>query len=164
MAALVREIPSIRTLIAQQPFFKGFDARHFQLFADLALERNFEPGEAIVEEGSPANRFYLILEGKVVLGAELEERGIVAVQTLGPGDDVGWSWLFPPYYMHLSARTLSPTMTIFFHAAPLRERCEQDHELGYQLMKRITEVIIQRLRFTQQRLVECTSSRTLANP
>ena len=116
-----------------------------------------------MEQGSPANRFYLILEGRVVLGAELEDRGIIPVQTIGPGDDLGWSWLFPPYYMHLSARALSPTKAIFFYGTRLREESESDHEFGYQLMERITKVVIERLRATQQRLVECTSMRTLLN-
>jgi CRP/FNR family cyclic AMP-dependent transcriptional regulator len=145
-------------LIAQQAFFKGFSPEHLRLFTDSAREMQFEAGESILDEGCPANRFYLILEGKVVLGAELEDHGIVAVQTLGPGDDLGWSWLFPPYHTHLSARALAPTKTIFFFGTRLREESEQDHEFGYQLMKRITEVMIQRLRTTQQRLVECVSS------
>jgi CRP-like cAMP-binding protein len=156
--------PSLYNLIAQQPFFKGFDGHHLQLLAESALVVNFAAGECIMDEGSPATRFFLILEGKVALGAELEDRGIVSIQTLGPGDDLGWSWLFPPYSIHLNAWALEPTRTLLFYGVRLREQCEQNHELGYQLMKRITEVIIQRLRFTQQRLVECTSSRIFSNP
>ncbi len=117
-----------------------------------------------MEEGRPANRFYLILDGRVVLGTELGDRGIIAVQTLGPGDELGWSWLLPPYHTHLSARALSPTKAISFHGTRLREESERDHEFGYQLMKRITKVVMERLRATQQRLVECSSSRTLFNP
>ncbi len=155
---------SIRTLIAQQPFFQEFGEHHLDLFADTAMEMHFDAGESIIEEGSSANRFYLILDGKVVLGVELGDRGIIPVQTLGPGDELGWSWLLPPYHMHLSARALSPTKVIFFYGTPLREESERDHEFGYQLMKRITKVVIERLRATQQRLVECSSSRTLFNP
>jgi CRP/FNR family transcriptional regulator, cyclic AMP receptor protein len=88
---------------------------------------------------------------------------MIPIQTLGPGDDLGWSWLFPPYYLHLSARALEPTRTIFFHGTRLREQCEQDHDLGYQLMKRIAEVLIQRLRATQQRLMECNDTSKLSN-
>jgi CRP-like cAMP-binding protein len=155
---------SIRTLIAQQPFFQEFGEHHLDLFADSAREVHFDAEESIMEEGTPANRFYLILDGKVVLGAELGDRGIVPVQTLGPGDELGWSWLLPPYHMHLSARALSPTRAISFYGTSLREEAEKDHEFGYQLMKRITKVVMERLRATQQRLVECASSRTLFNP
>jgi CRP-like cAMP-binding protein len=146
------------TLIAQQPFFKGLSPHQLQLLTDSAMEMQFEKGQSIFQEGSPANRFYLILEGKVVLESEVLERGLIPIQTLGPGDDLGWSWLFPPHYLHLSARAVEPTRTIFFYATRLREECEQDHELGYQIMKRIAEVATQCLRATQQRLLECTDT------
>lgn len=146
---------ALYTLIAQQPFFKGLNPHQLQVLTDSALEMKFEPEQIIFAEGSPANRFYLILEGKVVLESETKEHGVmIPIQTLGSGDDLGWSWLFPPYYMHLSARALEPTKTIFFYGTRLLEQCEQDHELGYQLMKRIAEVATQCLQATQQRLME----------
>jgi CRP-like cAMP-binding protein len=154
---------SLYALIAQQPFFKGLNAHQLQLLTESAMEMQFEPGQSIFQEGSPANRFYLILEGKVVLESELAERGMIPIQTLGPGDDLGWSWLFPPYYLHSSAHALEPTRTIFFYGTRLREQCEQDHDLGYQLMQRVAEVMIQRLRAMQQRLMECTDTRKLSH-
>jgi CRP/FNR family transcriptional regulator, cyclic AMP receptor protein len=154
---------SLYNLIAQQQFFKGLNAQQLQLLTDSALEMQFKPGQTIFEEGSSANRFYLILEGKVALESELADHGVVPIQTLGPGDDLGWSWLFPPYALHLSARALEPTKTIFFYGARLREQCEQDHELGYQLMQRIAEVMIQRLHATQQCLMKCTDTTNLQN-
>ena len=146
---------ALYVLIAQQPFFKGLNGHHLKLLTDSALEMKFEPEQTIFAEGSPANRFYLILEGKVMLESEMEERGeMIPIQTLGPGDDLGWSWLFPPYSLHFSARALEPTRTIFFYGPRLREQCEQDHELGYQIMKRITEVATQSLGATQRRLMQ----------
>ena len=79
--------------------------------------------------------------------------GTIPIQLLGPGDEVGWSWLFPPFSLHFSARAVEPTRTIFFYGTRLREQCEQDHELGYQLMKRIAEVATQCLQATQQSFV-----------
>ena len=142
-------------LIAEQPFFKGLTAGQLQLLTDSALEMKFAAGKQIFEEGSPANRFYLIVEGKVVLESEVAERGTIPIQTLGPGDDLGWSWLFPPCSLHLSARAVEPTRTIFFFGTRLREQCEEDHEFGYQLMKRIARVTAQCVRAMQQRLKSC---------
>ena len=122
----------------------------------------FEPGQWILQEGSPANRFYLILEGKVVLESEMADRNVIPIQTLGPGDELGWAWLFPPYSLRLSARALEPTRTIFFYGTRLREQCEQDHELGYQLMKRIADVAIQCLQATQQRFMEYIDTHRLS--
>ena len=148
------ETHALYALIAQQPFFEGLNAAQLQLLTESALEMRFEAGQTIFDEGAPANRFYLILEGCVVLESEMADRNVIPVQTLGPGDDLGWSWLFPPYSLHLSARALEPVRTIFFYGTRLREQCEQDHELGYQLMKRIAEVATQCLQATQRRLME----------
>ena len=149
-----RVAKSLYDLIAQQPFFKGLNAHQLQLLTDSAMEMQFEAGQKLFQEGSLANRFYLILEGKVVLESELAEHDMIPIQTLGPGDDLGWSWLFPPHVLHSSARALETTRTIFFYGTRLREQCEQDHDLGYQLMRRVAEVLIQRLQATQQRLME----------
>jgi CRP-like cAMP-binding protein len=146
--------PSLYTIIEKQPFFRGLSAHQLRLLTDSALETRFDPGQTIFAEGSPANRFYLILTGKVVLGSEQADHNIIPIQTLGPGDDLGWSWLFPPYSLHLSARAVEPTRTVFFYGPRLREQCERDHEFGYQLMKRIAEVTTQCLQATQLRLSE----------
>jgi CRP/FNR family cyclic AMP-dependent transcriptional regulator len=153
---------SLYDLIEQQPFFKGLNSQQLKLLTSLALEMKFEPGQAIFAQGSPANRFYLILEGEVVVESEKEDRNVIPIQTLGPGDALGWSWLFPPYYLHFSARAVKPTRTIFFFATPLREYCEQDHELGFQLMKRVAEVATQSLQVTQQRLMNHIATYTTA--
>jgi CRP/FNR family cyclic AMP-dependent transcriptional regulator len=149
---------SLYDLVARQPFFKGLNAGQLQLLTGSALEMQFEAGQTIFQEGSPANRFYLILEGSVLLESEMADRSSIPIQTLGPGDDLGWAWLFPPYSLHLTARALEPTRTIFFYGTRLREQCEQDHELGYQLMQRIALVATQCLRATQQRLMELTEA------
>lgn len=146
--------PALYELVEQQPFFKGMPAGQLQVLADSAMVMHFETGQAIFQQGSPANRFYLILEGQAVLEAELPDQNPVIIQTLGPGDDLGWSWLFPPYSIHLGARAVAPTKTIFFYGTRLREQCEQDHELGYQIMRRIAEVTTRCLQNMQGRLME----------
>jgi CRP-like cAMP-binding protein len=155
-------LQSLYTLIALQPFFDGLTGRQLRLLTDSAMEMQFSAGQSIFQAGSPANRFFLILEGKVALESEAADRGMISIYTLGPGDGLGWSWLFPPYYLKLDARTLAPTRTLVFYGTRLREQCEQDHELGYQLMRRIAEVAIKCLGATQQRLVECADTRKVS--
>jgi CRP-like cAMP-binding protein len=150
--------PYLYLLVAQQPFFKGLNAQQLQMLTDSAIEMQFESGQSIFQEGSPANRFYLILEGKVALESKLKEGGMIAIQTLGPGDELGWSWLLRSSNLLLSARALEPTRTIFFYGTHLRQQCEQDHELGYQLMQRIAEVATQCVRAMHDRFMECTHS------
>ena len=148
-------------LTAQQPFFKGLSGNLVELLADSILEMHFKPGAWIYQQGESANRFYLILEGKVLIESEVRDRGVLPIRTLGPGDDLGWAWLFPPYYMHFSACAVEPTRTIFIYGTRLREKCDANHELGYQLMKRVAEVVVRNLNATQQRLLEHTDTSNL---
>ena len=149
-------------LIAQQPFFKGLSEPHLRLLTESAMVTEFKAAQWIYRQGDPANRFYLILDGKVLIESEVKERDMIPIRTLGPGDNLAWAWLFPPYYMHFSACATEPTRAIFFYGTRLREQCEANHELGYQLMKRIAEVVVHNLNATQQRLLECTDTRNLS--
>ncbi len=115
---------------------------------------SFAPGELIFREGDPANRFYLIHKGKVALESYVRERGTVLIQNIGSGDLLGWSWLFPPYYWHFDARAVEPVEAVFFYGTPLRDECEADHDFGYELLKRMTEVIIKRLQGTRRQLLD----------
>ena len=126
------------------------------MLTDSAIKMQFELGQSIFQEGSPADRFHLILEGKVALESKLKEGGMITIQTLGPGEELGWSWLIRSSNLLLSARALEPTRTIFFYGTQLRKQCEQDHELGYQLMQRIAEVATQCVRAMHNQLMECT--------
>ena len=141
-------------LIARQPMFQGLSQPHLDLLAASAMYSDFKMGEQILQEDQPANRFYLILEGKVELEAEAEEQGMIHIQTLGPGDDLGWSWLFPPYRLHFSVRAAEPTKAIFFYAPRLRQQCEEDPVFGFEIMKRIAAVMLKNLDAVQQQLVK----------
>jgi CRP/FNR family transcriptional regulator, cyclic AMP receptor protein len=134
------------------PFLRGLSPAHLDALAECAMRIHFAPGEMIFREGDPANRFYLLIKGKVVLETEENEKRI-AVQTIGGGDILGWSWLFPPYYTHFDARALEPTEAMFFYGTRLREMCEGDPSLGYAMLTRITRVVIERLAAAQKKLV-----------
>jgi CRP-like cAMP-binding protein len=149
---------SISTLIAQQSFFNGLSGSQLQVLAQAGMEMQFGAGQWIFQEESPANRFYHVLEGKVLLELEVAECRSIPIQILRPGDTLGWSWLLPPGHLRLSARALMPTRAIFFYGTWIRSQCEQDHDLGYELMKRFAEVAAQCLKATQLRLLESCSS------
>jgi signal-transduction protein with cAMP-binding, CBS, and nucleotidyltransferase domain len=144
----------LETAIGAHPLLAGMSPHQRRILMDCAMMCNFAPGELIFREGDPANRFYLIHKGKVALESYVRDRGTVLIQTISSGDILGWSWLFPPYYWHFDARAVEHTEAIFFYGTPLREECEADHDLGYELLKRITEVIIKRLQATRRQLLD----------
>ena len=117
------------------------------------MAEHFPAGELIFREGDPANRFYLIQNGKIALESHARNQRNTLIETIGAGDVLGWSWLFPPYYWHFSARAIEATDVIFIYATPLREECESDHELGYELVKRMAEVMMRRLQAARKQLL-----------
>ena len=142
----------MKTLVAsieQQPFFQGINAQHLQILSNCAMPTEFAEDQVIFRERDLANRFYLIEKGKVALESRAVDGRLVLVETVGPGDALGWSWLFPPYTWHFSARAMEKTTALFFYGTRLREACEEDHDLGYELIKRMAEVAIKRLESTR---------------
>lgn len=143
------------TILAAQPFLKGIPPEHLKVLVGDAMPAEFKAGEAIFEEGDPANRFYLIRSGKVELRSPIDpDHEPITIETIEADSVLGWSWLFPPYCWHFEARAVTPVKAIFFYGTRLREQCEADHELGYELMKRVSAVVVERLQATRRRLAE----------
>jgi CRP-like cAMP-binding protein len=143
----------LETTIAKHPFLAGLTQGQFDVLARNAMRVRFEAGETIFREGDPANRFYLVEKGKVSLETHVKDGPGVHVQTVETGEVLGWSWLFPPYYWQFDARAVEPTTAIFFYGTRLREQCEQDQELGYELLKRMASIVINRLQATRKKLI-----------
>jgi len=150
----------LEKIITEHPFLQGLTPHQYRLLTDCAMFTKFQPGELIFREGDPANRFYLLRRGKVALESHLRSRGVIHLQNVGAGEVLGWSWLFPPYYWHFDARAIEPTDAVFFYGTPLRAECEADHDLGYELMRRMAEIVISRLQATRRQLLEATSKTT----
>ena len=152
--------PSNQTLadtITGHRLFRELEPRYLALLAEVAMFKEFPAGEIIFREGDPANRFYLVLDGAVALESASPDRPPVVLQTIGRDDVLGWSWLFPPYYWHFDARAITPTKAIFFYGTWLRESCERDRDFGYEMINRMSAVMIERLQATRKKLAEVES-------
>jgi len=147
-------VQTIEQLIADAPVFGGLAQAQLELIAGCAVNARFGAGELLFREGAPAERFFLIREGAVALEVQAPGRGALVIQTLGEGEVVGWSWLFEPYRWQFDARATTPTGVVAFDGACLRGKCDADHELGYQLMRRFAASMIERLQATRLQLLD----------
>ena len=152
------------TILAAQPFLKGLSKQQLEMMSNNAMEVEFPVGKMIFNEGLPAHRFYVILKGEVALessgGKKYGKPDLI--QTIKTGDVMGWSWLFPPYLWNFDARAVKPTKAIIFFATTLREQCEKDPRLGYELMKRVAKVVINRLQATRLQALKTKKSKVVA--
>ncbi|MEK6570694.1 MAG: cyclic nucleotide-binding domain-containing protein [Bacteroidota bacterium] len=145
---------TLEPILAEHPFLKGLESRHLQLIVGCASNVRFDAGQFIFREGEEANQFYIIRKGKVALDVHSPERGSIIIDTLGDGEVLGWSWLIPPYHWRFDAHAVELTRAIALDGKCLRNKCEEDHGLGYELLKRFAHIIEQRLQATRLQLLD----------
>ncbi|HYM55894.1 MAG TPA: cyclic nucleotide-binding domain-containing protein [Solirubrobacteraceae bacterium] len=144
----------LEELIAASPVFAGLAPAQLELIAGCGVNEHFAAGDQLFREGGPADRFFLIREGAVALEIDAPGRGALVIETLHEGEVAGWSWLFEPYRWQFDARATAPTRVVAFDGACLRGKCEADHELGYELMRRFAASLIDRLQATRLQLLD----------
>src|SRR5262249_5305717 len=117
--------PTILSAFASHAFIQGLSDYHRMRLASGVKPFNVAAGEYLAREGEPARAFYLIQNGQVAIGTRLSEAGAVPIETVGPGDIVGWSWLLPPHRWQFDARASTNVEGLVFDGTWLREQCEQ---------------------------------------
>ncbi|NLU75242.1 cyclic nucleotide-binding domain-containing protein [Streptomyces sp. HNM0575] len=120
----------------------------------FAHEVQYRKGARIFEEGRTADRFWIIRTGSVTLDLHVPGRQAARVETLGPNDLLGWSWLFPPHTWHLGASALSPVRALEFDANATRRLCEEEPVFGQALTRCTAEIIARRLHAARTRLLD----------
>ncbi len=152
-------IHTLEPILREHPFFHGMEDRHIQLIAGCSMNVRFEAGQVLFHEGDPADHFYLVREGLVSVQVMIPHDGLTTVQTVGAGEVLGWSWLFPPYRWHFDARAQPPTHALAFDGKCLRAKCEEDHDLGYEIYKRFMQIVTGRLEATRLQLLDMYGKR-----
>jgi CRP/FNR family cyclic AMP-dependent transcriptional regulator len=145
---------TLERILLEHRLFAGLDPKFAALLVGCAKNVRFEAGDYLFREGSPADELYLVRHGRVALEISAPGRGSMTFQTIEPGELVGLSWLVPPYRWAFDARALDLTRAISLDARCLRNKCEADHDLGYDLMKRFTPVLLERLHATRLQILD----------
>jgi CRP/FNR family transcriptional regulator, cyclic AMP receptor protein len=142
------------SVLAAQPFLRGMPPAQLRELAGLCQHVTVPAGQRLFEEGSTAGRFWIIDAGRVTLDASVPGRGRVIIETLGRNDVIGLSWMQPPYQWRFGAVATQPTQAFAFDARAVREACDADPVLGYEVSRRFSAVVVRRLQATRARLLE----------
>ncbi len=149
-------VPSaiLAELLARHAPFNDLDPHHVAELAGCAEEVAFAADEVVFREGAPADTWHVVREGRVAVRIARPGRAAMTVATLGPGEVVGWSWLFPPYRWTSDAVAVEATRAIAFDGRCIRLRCDEDAVLGRDLMLRFAQIAIDRLQTTRFQLLD----------
>jgi CRP/FNR family cyclic AMP-dependent transcriptional regulator len=145
---------TLAEILADAPFFAGLRADTIDLVAGCGSNVQFEPGALIFREGDQADAFYLLRHGSIAIEAYAPNSGPLVIETLEAGDVLGWSWLFEPHRWHFDAHALTAVRATAFDGACLRGKCDADPQLGYELVSRFAQTLIERLQWTRLRLLD----------
>jgi len=136
---------NIERRVTAHPFTKSLSDKALNVLIGGAREQVFEAGQIILRAREPANSIYLIEEGKVAIEAHDAHGADRPLQTIGPGSALGWSWLYAPFTWRLQARAVERTRMLRLDGGHVLAHCEADHSVGYEIMKRVSQVLIERL-------------------
>jgi len=136
---------TLTVYLAQHPIFRGLKQEHIALIGSLAKSVELETNQRVFEQDTPAAHFFIVRSGSVAVEIPSISGEPLAIQKLGSGSMLGWSWLIAPYRWAFDARATSPSSVIAVDGKRLREACEADHELGYELLKRFAVLMAERL-------------------
>jgi CRP/FNR family transcriptional regulator, cyclic AMP receptor protein len=148
------EVRGLERLICEHPVFAGMASQYCDLIGGCARNVRFDKGAYLFREGEPADEFFLIRHGRVALEIMAPGRGPLRFLTVNTGEIVGESWLVAPYRWIFDAQALELTRALSIDASCLREKCEDDHDLGYEMMKRFMAMLVQRLQAAQLQILD----------
>jgi CRP/FNR family transcriptional regulator, cyclic AMP receptor protein len=151
-------VKTLEPLLAAHPFLAGLEPRAVSVLVGCASNVVFPPGDLLFKEGDPANRFYILREGDAAVELHVPGRGTMTIATVTEGEILGWSWLIPPHRCAFTVRAVTRVRAIAFDAACLRGKCEEDHDLGYELLKRFAAVMADRLQAARLQLLDLYAS------
>ncbi len=145
---------TLEPILRTHPFFEGLPDPDIALITGCAKNVRFHPGDRLAREGDPADQFFLIREGRVSLDIPAPHGGRIKIQTLDAGEVVGYSWLMPPNQWQFDVTAITQVRALELNGQCLRGKCDDDPRLGYEMMKRFSRVMADRLAGTRLQLLD----------
>ena len=145
---------TLQGVLERHPFLEGLRPDLLALMTGCAKNRRFEPGEYVTRESDDADRFFLIRTGKVAAQVRGASGAPLTIHTLGRGDVVGWSWLVAPHRYRCDTVAMEATTAFELDGRCLREKCEANSQLGYELFKRVSASLAHRIEDLQLQLLD----------
>ena len=138
---MAKQPDDIVEILKTIPIF--LDLKPFQLarLATAASVVDLNPGTQIITEGDPLDYTFIVLEGEMTVHSFVPSKGNIVTSHLGPLDVCGWSALTPV----VRVRTGTVVTNSFCRVLRLDSRvlipmCEEDHDIGFCIYKRISNV------------------------
>ena len=148
---------AITDTLKSSELFGGLETAHLEKFSVLCRGGSYKQGMMIFNEGDEAAELYILTDGRVVLEMQVcpvPNRPAIptALEVVTKGECFGWSALVEPYVYTLSARCMTNCTVLAIKGDMLRKAMADDPVLGYEVMRKLAQLISLRLTHTRLRL------------
>lgn len=145
---------TIANYLSDLDFFKELPREYIEFLGSKAEWQRYAEDKVLFRIGDSASSFYVVGKGAIQLEVPAISGPTLEVEHLGPDQVLGWSWLIPPYRWNFNARTEAESELLMVEGSPVLERCERDAEFGYQLLKRFSALMSERLNVARQKMID----------
>jgi CRP-like cAMP-binding protein len=136
------------------PLFAEMSEDDLSTFAACGTEVTFKPDQKICKSSEDADFFYIIKEGRVAVELQIGEEEPIVIETLDPGEVLGWSWIFPPYKWQFDARSMDAVQAVAMDARCIRGKLDDNPRLGYWTMKQFSKILMGRLSASRLQMMD----------
>jgi CRP-like cAMP-binding protein len=140
--------------LSATPLFAGLAPAATAAVVSCSEPFSAAAGDELAHDGDEAGEFFVLLRGRIALQLHAGNRGDLVIETLGPYEVVGWSWLFAPHAWRFDVVALDDVEGVRVDGKRLRARMEADHELGFAVLRRFADVVVDRLQHARLRLLD----------
>lgn len=148
-------LDELKLELGKIPWFRELQIKHLDMIAGITQLRRVKAGEVLFREGDKEDFVYIVLDGRVALDLSAPPRGKIRFYTAETWEVFGWSSVTPVVRQRTASATVVTDSTLAaVDATKLRELCDQDHTLGYLVMRRLTNVVASRLMVTRLQLLD----------
>ncbi|MGQ9908187.1 MAG: cyclic nucleotide-binding domain-containing protein [Candidatus Flexifilum sp.] len=142
-------------LLRRFKLFAGLPPEALAEIAQFCEEEALEADTYLFEQGDEADELYLVLDGAVDLLMDIDSKGEsrTEIETVVAGEALGWSALVEPHEYQLSAAAATEVKVILIDAPRLRDYLAAHPDHGYVLMRRVAQMIGERLGHMRTRFI-----------
>ena len=137
-------------VLRQVWLFSGLDQDQLEAVSNFTFQKNFSPGELIVEEGRTGNGLYAIISGNVEAVKALDTEQERTVNRLGSGEVFGEMALLGEWPRTASVRAVDEVECLGIDRWVFLTQLERHPQVGIKML----QVLAQKLRDSDARLVE----------
>ena len=135
-------------LLARVPAFATLERSDLERIAQVAVPRQFAPGQAVFREGDASDTCYIVREGRARATHEHGDGRTITLATFGPGDIFGELAMFEDERRSATVEAIEPTSVVAVLGPDMRALMREHPEIA----TRLVIALGRRLREANQRL------------